>query len=181
VVAAAVLAVVTIGIWALAPQDDIQATPIAAGPAAAPTPLPVELHVVELQGLPAGSTILLDGKAAVGPHVELPAGESTKHTIQVLAPGKLPWFVVHGAGSQHRYDVAMTAATSETVVAPTPITANTKTARAKTIRTATPHITTPTRPQVASTPPPSTNTKTAPRRTTKNQTAPPTAFRDLDF
>lgn len=178
VIGAAAMLVVTIGIWALAPQEEIQSTPIAAGPNTTPTPIAIEPHVVELEGLPAGSTILLDGKAAVGPHVQLPPGETAKHTIQVLAPGKLPWFVVHGAGSQHRYDVAMTDATGVAEPAPT---ATTKTKSTKVVAIKTVRAPTPTRPAVTTPAPTASTTKTTPRRTTKTANTPPTAFKNLDF
>jgi len=180
-VGAAAVLVVTIGIWALAPQEEIKSRPMAAGPNTTPTPIAIEPHVIELEGLPAGSTILLDGKAAVGPHVQLPPGEETKHTIQVLAPGMLPWFVVHGTGSQHRYDVAMTQAAAPPPVEAAPATSVTpKTTKA--IATKTVRAPTPAKPTASATTPTTTSTtRTAPRRTTKNGSAPPTAFKNLDF
>lgn len=172
--AAAVVLVVGLGVWAIAPQDDIQTTAITTSPNVSPAPENVAPHVVELDGLPDGATILLDGKPAVGPHVELPSGETSKHTIQVIAPGMMPWFVVHGAGSQHRYDVRMTAAAppaSQPMAEPT-----TQPTKSKAGSTAT------TKTNVAAPSKTTSNTVSrTPRRPTKPPTKPPTAFRDLDF
>ncbi len=168
-VAAAAVGVVFLGVWALAPQDDIEVTPITAGPNVTTTPTSIEPHVIELQALPAGATILLDGKPAVGPHVQLPAGEDAKHTIQVLAPGMLPWFVVHGPGSQHRYDVIMTAAAPPPEVEPPPPVTKTRSSSKAGSKVA----------NKTNTRPSATTVTKAPTRPTK--TTPPTAFRNLDF
>ncbi len=85
-----------------------ESAPAAAVAAPAPPPEPVapQTVLVELHGLPAGAQVLVDGQVVKELPVQL-TRDSGEHSIDIEAPGMLPWTVMHDAKRDGRYAVVL--------------------------------------------------------------------------
>jgi serine/threonine-protein kinase len=68
-------------------------------------PPPEQVHV-ELRGVPDGAQVLVNGKPADGTSLELP-NDGHARLIEVQAPGRKPWKVMHPAGNDGDYEVRL--------------------------------------------------------------------------
>jgi serine/threonine protein kinase len=82
--------------------------PVTAAPS---TPKPLTV-TVELRGVPSSGTVLVNGKLVKGTKLTLP-NDGHSRLIEVQAPDRSPWRVMHPAGNDANYEVRMP------VIAPT--------------------------------------------------------------
>jgi tRNA A-37 threonylcarbamoyl transferase component Bud32 len=94
---AAAIAVLTVIVFSLREQSANKAV------VAAPKALTV---TVELRGVPSSGTVLVNGKPVKGTKLTLP-NDGHSRLIEVQAPDRSPWRVMHPAGNDANYEVRM--------------------------------------------------------------------------
>ncbi len=93
-----------------------EAAPVADGAAlvpkvSEPRAAPPSEVLVELYGVPSDGQVLIDGAVITGTSAQLPRNSGV-HAIEVRAPGKEPWRVMHDASADGRYALSLESAES---------------------------------------------------------------------